>query len=58
MRFTAWGKDGYAHTLIEGAGPPRFADGTTDDDASELIWTIEADSWTEANTKYHDLQGW
>lgn len=58
MIFTVWGKDGSAHTVIEGEGPPRFADGTRDDDAAELIWTIEANSWTDAMKRYHELQGW
>ena len=56
--YTAWGKCGYANTLIEGSGPPRFANGAIDLDCPELIFTIEAPSWTEANKIYHKLQGW
>jgi hypothetical protein len=58
MIYTAWGKDGEANTLIAGEGPPRFVDGTPFDDAQQLIWTIEAESWEEAMQKYDTLQGW
>jgi hypothetical protein len=54
MIYTAWGKDGRANTLIGGEGPPQIQD----EDNSELIWTIEADTWEEAMQKYHALQGW
>ena len=59
MIYTAWGNGGgYAHTVIEGAGPPRYGNGVQMEDCTELIWTIEADSWTEAMVQYHKLQGW
>jgi hypothetical protein len=54
MIYTAWGKDGRANTLIGGEVPPQLQD----DDNSELIWRIEADSWNEAMQKYYALQGW
>jgi len=41
-------------TLIGGEGPPQLQD----EDNSELIWRIEADSWEEAMQKYYTLQGW
>jgi hypothetical protein len=52
--YTAWGRDGQANTLTAGEGPPQLQD----EDNCELIWSIEADSWEEANQKYHTLQGW
>jgi hypothetical protein len=55
---TAWGREGLAHTLIGGPGPPRYADGTLMEDCPDLIWTIEADSWEDAMQRYHELQGW
>ena len=54
MIYTAWGKDRQANTLIGGAGPPQIQD----EDNSELIWTIEADTWEGAMQKYYTLQGW
>jgi hypothetical protein len=61
MKCTAWGKDGCAHILIGWEGPPTWnnqPDGPIMEDATELIWTIEANSWDEACVKYHELQGW
>lgn len=59
MTYTAWGgTDGHAHTLTRGPNPPTFADGSRQDDCTELIWTIEADSWEAACKRYHELQGW
>jgi hypothetical protein len=58
MTFTAWGIDGRANTLIRGSSPPCFCDGTRHPHADELIWTIEAKSWDDANKKYHELHGW
>jgi len=40
MIYTAWGKDGRANTLIGDKGPPQLQE----EDNSEPIWTIEADS--------------
>jgi len=54
MIYTAWGKDGHANTLTGGESPPQFQD----EDNSELIWRIEADSWNQAMQKYYALQGW
>jgi len=54
MIYTAWGKDGHANTLTGGEGPLQVQD----EDNSELIWRIEADSWNEAMQKYYALQGW
>ena len=56
MIYTAWGKDGRANTLIGGEGPlpPQLQE----EDNSELIWRIEADSYEEAMQQYYDLQGW
>jgi hypothetical protein len=54
MIYTACGRDGRANTLIEGGGPQQLQD----EDNSELIWTIDADTWEEAMQKYHTLQGW
>jgi hypothetical protein len=54
MIYAAWGRDGRAMTLIGGEGPPQLQD----EDNSELIWRIEADSWEEAMQKYYTLQGW
>lgn len=58
--YTAWGKDGYANTLIDGEGPPRWSDGDlmTPEECPDLIWTIGADSFEEACIKYNELQGW
>lgn len=59
--YTAWGKDGYANTLIEGEGPVTVGNrpGTPlDEECPELIWMIEAESWEEACAKYRELQGW
>jgi len=53
MIFTAWGRNGWAMTLIGGEGPPRLQD----EDNSELVCRIEADSWEEAMQKYYTLQG-
>ena len=58
MIYTAWGQDGQANTFHPGTERPRFSDGRFQDDCEELIWTIEADTWEEAMTKYHELQGW
>jgi hypothetical protein len=58
MIYTAWGYNNVANTLIPGDQQPCFLDGTPDLDATELIWTIEANSWSEACRKYHELQGW
>jgi succinyl-CoA synthetase beta subunit len=55
MIYTAWGKDGHANIFIGGESvPPQLQD----EDNSELIWRIEADSWNEAMQKYYALQGW
>jgi acetate---CoA ligase (ADP-forming) len=54
MICTAWGRDGRANTLVGSEAPPQPQDA----DNSELIWTIEADSWNEAMQKYYALQGW
>ena len=55
MIYTAWGKDGQANTLVAAeALPPQLQE----EDNSELIWRIEANSWEEAMQKYHTLQGW
>src|SRR5262249_4982635 len=54
MIGTAGGRDGRANTLVGGEVPPPLQD----DDNSELIWRIEADSWNEAMQKYYALQGW
>jgi hypothetical protein len=59
MIYTAWGgDDGFAHTLIPGEGPPRFADGSLQPDCTQLVWTIQADSWDDAKSKYSWLHGW
>jgi hypothetical protein len=56
--YTAWGEAGCATCLIQGSGPPRYADGTLMEDCPDLIWTIEADTWEDAMRRYHELQGW
>tara|TARA_Y100000034_G_C6891777_1_gene410372 strand:+ start:2168 stop:2398 length:231 start_codon:yes stop_codon:yes gene_type:complete len=56
--YTAWGKDDKADTLIEGEGPPKFANGELQDPQAQLVWRIEATDWVQANQKYHELQGW
>ena len=58
MIYTAWGQNGYANTLVPGREPLHFADGSIDPDCKEVIWEIHADSWDEACTRYHELQGW
>jgi hypothetical protein len=58
MIYTAWGQDGRANTLVQGEEAPHFVDGAPFDDAAELIWRIEADSYEAAMQKYNDLQGW
>jgi hypothetical protein len=58
MRYTAWGRAGKADTLVEGDGPPRFADGTLIDPGAEVVATLQADIWEEAMRQYHELQGW
>ena len=58
--FTAWAeKEGeHPHTLIGGEGPPRFAEGTVQEDCKILVWRIEACTWEEAMSIYHLRQGW
>lgn len=56
--FTAWGTDGTADLLIEGEGPPRFANNSLMDPRYERIWRIEANTINEAMSRYHVLQGW
>jgi hypothetical protein len=58
MIFSAWGADGEPNTLIAGEGPPRFGDGRPDPTAPDRIWRFEADTWEEAERRYHQLQGW
>lgn len=56
--FTAWGKDGVAHTLVPGDDVPRFANGHPQPDCEDLIYKIEASNWEEASAIYHLRQGW
>jgi hypothetical protein len=56
--FTAWGSNGQARYFLSGSERPHFGDGMPMPDSDELIWTIEAESWEEAVTKYYQLQGW
>ena len=58
MTYTAWGSSGVASALVEGVGPPVFADGSRDLDCPGLIWTIEAADFHDACRQYHELQGW
>jgi hypothetical protein len=50
--FTGWGEYGIAYCLVEGEGPPRFANGKPFPDVPDLILTIEAQSWEEAKEEY------
>jgi hypothetical protein len=65
MIYSAWGENGVANNFKAGIGPPCYANGKPYDEemleltgARELIWTVEADSWEDACTKYHEYQGW
>lgn len=58
MIYTAWGIEERPDTLIEGVGPPSFANGTVIEPDAKLIWTIEASCWDEAMYEYYKLQGW
>jgi uracil DNA glycosylase len=57
MIYTVWGQNGHANILMPGREPLHFADGTVDPSCAEIIWEIHADSWEEACTRYHELQG-
>ena len=57
--FTAWVGDNLStFTLVPGDGPPRHSDGSLVPDCEELLWRIEADTWEDAMTRYHELQAW
>ncbi len=58
--YSVWSHKGEqsGHTLIEGEGPLRFANGEIDEDCEERLYTIEAGSWEEAAAIYHLRQGW
>jgi hypothetical protein len=58
--YSAWGKKekGEADCLIEGEGPPRFANGKLDTSSLDFYFFIEANTWEEAMAIYHLRQGW
>jgi hypothetical protein len=58
--YTTWGfeKDNQPHTLVEGEGPLRFANGEVDCECEKLFWTIEACSYEKAMSIYYLRQGW
>lgn len=35
-----------------------FLKQTVDGEAMEKVWEVEADTWEEACTKYHEYMGW
>lgn len=58
--YSAWGEkeNSEARCLVEGEGPPRFANGEIDRTCPDLCFYIEANSWEEAMAIYHLRQGW
>ena len=58
--YSAWGEKESedANCLVEGEGPPCFANGEVDETSSEFFFKIYAASWEEAMAIYHLRQGW
>ena len=59
MRYELWGTPDRTSLVFTGAdaidGYKR--QGAIEPDA-ELIWGVDADSWKEASTLYHQYMGW
>ena len=58
--YTAWGSENaeQANTLVEGSGPPRYANGEPMPDATKKFFEFNATNWDHANSIYYEKQGW
>lgn len=58
--YSAWGvkEEGDARCLVQGEGPPRYANGEVDTYCPDFYFKFEANSWEEAMAIYHLRQGW
>ncbi len=59
MRYELWcGPDQLSLTFVEaGAVETHKQEGILEPGA-ERIWSVDADSWNEANALYHAFMGW
>lgn len=56
MQFQLWhSPSANAFTFVPAEPPPALS--LIEDDA-RLMWTVEADSWDEAQAKKHEFLGW
>lgn len=59
MIYTAWKSDECGCCSFgPGEQPPQYANGKPMFTDAKLMATIEADSWEEACTKYHEFMKW
>lgn len=59
MIFSVWEDlESEATMLVLGEGPYRRDDGSVLDPLSVRLFTIEANSWEEAQVEYHRRMGW
>jgi hypothetical protein len=59
MKYSVWtNKDNDVKTCVEGLEPPRYSNGSVQEDCEIFLYEIEATDYNDAMTKYHDREGW